>query len=333
MKMILCRSPYRISFFGGGTDYEEWFKINGGEFLSTAINQYCYSMINIRENSKKTNYRILWKKIEEVSKIEKIQQPIVRESIKMINLKKSSGEYIYIGDLPAKSGLGSSSAYAVSVIHSLLSLKNKPISKYLLANLAYKLERKFLKENIGIQDSIASSFGGLNYVQIPKNGKYVISPILLEENVKKSLFKRILLVFSEEQRKASDMAFKTIRAMKKKAKDFSEIQKMPSIAKNLLLDKKLDSFGELLMENWKIKANLDPSIATKNVKEITGVAKVHGAIGFKLLGAGGGGFILIYFKENEKQNFKKKFKDKLFIVDPKLDNEGTKILLNSSKRE
>ena len=174
MKMILCRSPYRISFFGGGTDYEEWFKINGGEFLSTAINQYCYSMINIREDSKKTNYRILWKKIEEVSKIEKIQQPIVRESIKMINLKKSSGEYIYIGDLPAKSGLGSSSAYAVSVIHSLLSLKNKPISKYLLANLAYKLERKFLKENIGIQDSIASSFGGLNYVQIPKNGKYVI---------------------------------------------------------------------------------------------------------------------------------------------------------------
>ncbi len=328
--MILCRSPYRISFFGGGTDYEEWFKVHGGEFLSTAINRYCYSMINVRENSKKKKYRILWRQVEEVSKIEDIQQPIVRESIKMINLKESSGEYVYIGDLPAKSGLGSSSAYAVSVIHSLLSLKKKSISKYLLANLAYKLEKKFLNENIGIQDSIASSFGGFNYVQIFKNGKYLISPILLEESVKKNLFNRILLVFSEEQRVASDMAYKTIKAMKKKSKDFSEIQKMPSIAKMLLLNNKLDSFGELLMESWKIKANLDPSIATKNVKEITEIAKVHGAIGFKLLGAGGGGFILIYFKEHQKKNFIKKFKNKLLMVDPKQDNEGTKILLGSS---
>lgn len=328
--MILCRSPYRISFFGGGTDYEEWFKINGGEFISTAINYYCYSLINIRKNSKRNKYRVLWKDIEETFKLNDIQQPIVRESIKMIDPKESAGEYIYIGDLPARSGLGSSSAYAVSVIHSLLSLKNEVFSKYNLADLAYDLEKKVLKENIGIQDSIASSFGGFNYVKIEKSGKYKISPVLLEETIKKNFFDRILIVFSEEQRSASDMASKTIKAMKKKSGDFRELQKMPSIARNLLLNNELDLIGNLLMESWRIKAHLDSSINTEKVKEITELAEAHGSIGYKLLGAGGGGFVLIYFKENRKYDFKKKIKDKLFFVDPKQDSEGTKILFNSS---
>lgn len=326
--MIICRSPYRVSFFGGGTDYEKWFKKNSGAFLSSAINYYCYSIINLRDVSAKPNYRVIWRIIENVSKLEKIEQPIVREALKLIKPKYTSGEYIYLGDLPSRSGIGSSSAYAVSVIHSLLTSKNIQASKYEIADLAYKLEFECLRENIGIQDSIAASFGGLNFVKIKKNGKYVVSPLMLDESQKQKFYDRILLVFSDEQRTASSMAKKTIIAMKSKEKAFFEFEKMAIEAKDLILKSNFDLFGEMLREAWEIKSSLTKNMTTKRVDEIIETAKKSGVLGYKLLGAGGGGFIMLFFKEGMKKKFYLKNKDIFFIIEPKIDEKGSVIVEN-----
>ena len=329
--MIICRSPYRISFFGGGTDYSEWFEDNGGAFLSSAINQYCYSIINFRESLNNPQYRVIWKIIEQVKDLEKIEQPIVREAIKFIKPKPSYGEYIYLGDLPSRSGIGSSSAYAVSVLHSLLKSKNENPSKTLLANYAYHLENKILGENIGIQDSIASSFGGFNFVKIKKNGEYTINPLLLDNSEKTSFFGRLLLIFTNEQRSASSMAKKTIDAMEKKKKSFLIFQKMAEEAKDLISSNDFDSFGKMLKESWDLKSNLDKSMTTSKVNEIINTSKKYGALGYKLLGAGGGGFVMVFFKEGLKERFKKDFSRKLFLIDPFSDNEGTTIVENKNK--
>ena len=322
--MIIVRSPLRISFFGGGTDYEKWFSQNKGAFLSMAIDKYCFSIVKYTIHLSNHNYRVSWNQVEEVNQVEDIKQPIVREVLKYFDYRKAA-EYFYMADVPAQSGLGSSASYTVAMIKAISSIKRINLTKIEIANIAYVIEKEKLNENTGIQDSIATTFGGFNFVEIQKDKSFKLKNCDLSEEFKKKFLDRILIVFTGIQRSSSDQAAKTLSAMEDNKEKFEDIYNMAFEGFKILKSLDLDSFGKLLDEAWKIKSSLNNSMSNSKIDDLYQFTKKEGALGMKLLGAGGGGFAVIFFKEGKKEAFKKKIKEYKFIeVD--IDEEGTKII-------
>ncbi len=310
--MIVARAPYRVSFFGGGTDYPEWFENHGGAFLSLAINHYCYITLRIKPPFQEKRYRVSWRIAEDVSSVKAIKHPIVRHSLECMNVNAGL-DITYTGDLPGGSGLGSSSAFTVALNHSLHAARGHSPNQYELAKQAYHIERDKLEEVIGIQDQIATAFGGFNYVSIQQDASYHIEKVLLTKSQLTNFFKRLVLVYTGISRLASSVAEKKVQDIKNKVSIVSEMQGMVDEARDLVINDKYDEFGKLLHQNWLLKKSISDVVSTVEIDNLYDYALKNGALGGKLLGAGSGGFMLFFCAEDKKEDLSKIFDTKMVV--------------------
>lgn len=334
--MIISKTPYRISFFGGGSDYPSWYLKHSGCVISTTINKYIY--ISCRELPPYFNHknRIVYSKIEEVKNINDIKHAVVKRVLKSFRkeniFKKSGLEIHYDGDLPSRTGVGSSSAFVVGFLNLLNNFFNKRITKNKLIDQSINLEQKILGEIVGSQDQIATCYGGFNEIIFLKNGNYEVHPLITNDKDLSNLEDQLLLVFSGIRVKtANNIASSYVTSFDKKNKNLIfEIMKHTSIAKKIIKDKNFNDLGPLLNETWKIKRSLSKSISNSRIDMIYKLGLKNGATGGKLLGAGGAGFVLFFVPKNNKINFLRAFKN-FTIVDFKFENKGTQIILNDKK--
>lgn len=292
--MVISRTPFRVSFFGGGTDYPAWFRQHGGCVLTSAINRYCYISARYLPPFFETRSRIVWSRIETVNAVSEIQHPAVRAGLQFLGVSEGV-EIHHDGDLPARSGLGSSSAFTVGLLHALYALKGTMVSKARLANEAIHIEQTLLAETVGIQDQIQVAYGGINLVEIRSDGAYAVCPVTIPLSRIKELQDRLMLFFTGISRFASDVARSQVDAIPKKNKELMEMAALVKPALDVLVGSgSLDDFGRMLHEGWLLKRSLSGAVTNERVNEIYQAAIAAGARGGKLLGAGGGGFMLIY---------------------------------------
>jgi D-glycero-alpha-D-manno-heptose-7-phosphate kinase len=328
--MIISKTPYRISFFGGGSDYPVWYTKNGGEVISATINKYLY--ISLRELPKFFNHnlRISYSRIEEVKKISQIKHKVVKNALLNYNIKKNL-EIHYDGDLPSRSGMGSSSCFVVGLINALESFNNnKKFNKKFIAKKSIHFEQKILKEYVGSQDQIACTYGGFNSIIFKKNSEFLVENIKTKSNFISNLNKNLVLLYTGQQRTAQEIAKTFIHKInKEKKKEIYAILDCVRVAKKLIKTSNLNDFGLLLDESWKIKKSLAKNITNSKIDIIYQNAKKYGSIGGKILGAGGGGFFLFYVPEYKKNYFLKKM-NFLTHVPFKFETLGTQIIVNNS---
>lgn len=333
--MIISRTPYRLSFFGGGTDYHTWYEKHGGCVLSTSINHYAYITARYLPPFHPKKSRVVWSEIELVDHHEEIHHPAVRAGLHHVGIDGGI-EIHHTGDLPARSGLGSSSTFTVGLLNALYTLRGIDVSRDRLANEAIYLERDIMKENVGIQDQIAASYGGLNLVTIQGNGNFSVMPVSsprIEE-----LQNHLLLFFTGVSRTASNIASETMAAQSRGEKE-AELRKMQDLvsdALNVLYSSwDIADFGELLHHSWQIKRSLASNISPQFVDDIYARGRKAGAIGGKLLGAGGGGFILFFARPQDHDAIRAELKDLLWVPF-RFENNGSQIIFsdpNSYSRE
>lgn len=331
--MIISKTPYRISFFGGGSDYPSWYLKHGGLVISTTINKYIYITCRELPPYFKHKNRIVYSKIEMVKNINEIKHSVVKSVLKSFKkekiFKKSGLEIHYDGDLPSRTGVGSSSAFVVGLLNLLNNFFNKKVSKKTLVGQSIYLEQKILKEVVGSQDQIATCYGGFNEIFFSQNGKYLIHPLLTNSKDLSNLEDQLFLVFSGIRvTTGNDIANTYVSSLDKKNKNLIfEIINQANHAKKIIKDKNFNDLGPLLNETWKIKRSLSKSISNSRIDMIYKLGLKNGATGGKLLGAGGAGFILFFVPKNNKINFLRAFKN-FTIVDFKFENKGTHIILN-----
>ncbi|MHB1947010.1 MAG: GHMP family kinase ATP-binding protein [Gammaproteobacteria bacterium] len=323
--MIISRTPYRISFFGGGTDYHTWYQENGAAIFSTTINRYCYLHCRRLAPFFSHKSRIVWSKVEDVIAHQEIEHPSVRAVLEYLNITGGI-EIHYLGDLPARSGLGSSSSFTVGLLNALYALNGLMSSKRELACEAIHVERNILKENVGIQDQIAAAYGGLNKIQIQMDGQFEVSPVILPDKRMKDLQDHLLMFFTGISRTASDIAGEKIKSIPQKKAELSAMQQMVDEAIRIVReDQDITNFGHLLHESWMLKRQISPSISSTLIDDIYLKARNAGALGGKLLGAGGGGFILFFVKPEDKIKVCEALKD-LLLVPFAFENSGSQII-------
>jgi len=312
--MVITRTPFRISFFGGGTDYPIWYEENGGAVISTTIDKYCYITCRYLPPFFDHKYRIRYMKREEVRTVNEIQHPSVRECLKFLNVAKGI-EMVHTSDLPALSGIGSSSSFTVGFLNALHSLDGKMTTKRQLALDAINIEQNFIKENVGSQDQAAAAFGGLNRIEFGGPHRIAVHPLPLKTSRLASLESYLMLFFTGFSRNASEIAAEQIKKTSEKKKELHEMRALVEEAQNILMydNRSLEEFGGLLHEGWKLKRNLTSKITTPFIDEIYAAARAAGATGGKLLGAGGGGFILFFVKPELQPNVKEQLKRLLYV--------------------
>jgi D-glycero-alpha-D-manno-heptose-7-phosphate kinase len=324
--MIITKTPYRISFFGGGSDYPIWYKKFGGSVLSTTIDKYIY--ISCRELPPffDHKYRIVWSKIENVKTIDEIKHLTVRKLIKY-NKIKSGLEIHYDGDLPARSGMGSSSSFSVGLMRALSNYKHKDIKGISLAYKSILFEQKIMKETVGSQDQVAASVGGFNRINFLKNEKIIVKKIL--SNNLKRLNSNLLLLYTGIQRNADAVASNYVhKLLNEKEKNVRKIISNVELGEKMIKSGNINDFGKLLHHTWMEKKELSKSISNHKIDELYKSSIQNGALGGKLLGAGGGGFLLIYINKEKQKNFLSKIKN-ITNIPFKFSNEGCDVILNS----
>jgi len=327
--MIISKTPYRISFFGGGSDYPSWYNKYSGSVLSTSIDKHIYITCRFLPKFFDHKYRIVWSKIENVQNIKNIKHPIVKNLLNHLMIKDGL-EIHYDGDLPAASGMGSSSAFTVGLINGLYSLLNKRITNFEIAKKAINFEQQVMKETVGSQDQLATAVGGFNKIIFNKKNKFKI--IKKDINNINRLENNLLLIYTGKKRVAQDVAKKysgKLTTVNKKYID-TMIQHVNE-GEKIIKGNNLDDFGKLLHSAWLTKKKLSTHISTTKIDEIYDYVIKNGALGGKLLGAGGGGFFLFYMRGELKESFLKKNK-KLVNVPFKFSNRGTEILFKDLKR-
>jgi D-glycero-alpha-D-manno-heptose-7-phosphate kinase len=294
--VIISKTPYRISFFGGGTDYPEWYLQKGGAVLSTTIDKYCYISCRFLPPFFNIKHRIVWSHIETVSTLSEILHPAVREGLRYLGFNDAVGlEIHHQGDLPARSGMGSSSSFVVGLFKALTALQGQMIGKHELALKAIELELTVLKENVGSQDQMAAAYGGLNVIHFFQSGEIKVEPVTIPAERVSDLQSRLLLVYTGMSRLASDVAGDIIANLHGKGQILREMRSMVDQAVSILNGSgSLDDFGRLLHESWMLKRELSAGVTTATVDHVYQTALEHGALGGKLLGAGGSGFMVFY---------------------------------------
>lgn len=297
--MIITRTPYRISFFGGGTDYPLWFRENGGAVLATSINHYCYVSCRFFPPFFENLSRLVWSKIELVGDNSEIEHPAIRAVTQHLGLDDGL-EIHHQGDLPARSGLGSSSAFTVGLLHALHALRGEMVSKEDLARTAIHVEQVLMKENVGVQDQIQTAFGGLNRIDISTNGSFHVRPVPLSDERLAQLESHVLLIYTGVSRTASEVVTAQLQAMGERKRELHEIRRLVDEALHLLHGHgDMGDLGRLLHESWLIKRSLSAKISPGFVDDIYARARAAGALGGKLLGAGGGGFIMLFVRPED----------------------------------
>jgi D-glycero-alpha-D-manno-heptose-7-phosphate kinase len=329
--MIITRTPFRISFFGGGTDYPAWYKEHGGAVLSATINKYCY--INCRYLPPFFPYTYLMRYVirEEASRIEDIKHPSVRACLQYLNNSKGI-EMTYTGDIPAQSGMGSSSSFTVGFLNALYALAGKIVTKRTLAREALHVEQELLKEHVGSQDQVAAAFGGFNKIEFNGKRDFYVSPIPLVLEKQKLLESHLMLFFTGISRNASEIAKEQIKKTNSKKIELRTMQVMVDEAINILNREPadLDDFGRLLHETWKIKRSITELITNSRIDDLYEIALKAGALGGKLLGAGGGGFLLLFAKPEIQPLIKEKLKDILYVPFV-FESLGTQVLMYTTQ--
>lgn len=323
--MIITKTPFRMSFFGGGTDMEEYFRDYGGAVLSTTIDKFCY--VNVRHLPRFFDYstEIAYSKTERVKNVNEIEHPLIRNAMKMLDMHEI--RLTYEADLPARSGLGTSSSFAVGTLLAFYALKGKYADKKKLADEAIYLERKLCNEAGGWQDQIAAAYGGFNKIVFNKDG-YEVKPVIVSPERKKQLNDNILMFFTGFTRFSSDVqrVNNEISIEEKKAK-LNKMYKMVDQAESILCDKtkNLDDFGRLLDESWNLKRQTGKGISTDEIDELYARGIRAGALGGKLLGAGGGGFLIFYVQPEKQKQVLREMRD-LMHIPFSFENEGATII-------
>ena len=321
--MLISRTPFRISFFGGGTDFELYFKEHGGSVLSTTIDKFCY--ITIRQMPTLFEYRnqLTYSKIERFNDPDEVEHPIVREAMKCLNIDRI--QISYDADLPARTGLGASSSFSVGLLNGLHHFKNETLDKMSLAKESIFLEHELCHESGGMQDQIAVSFGGLNRINFSADG-YEVCPITIAAERKKLFGSHLMLFFTGFTRLSGEIALDQSQNIPAR---LSQLHKMKALVdegeKILTGEGSLRDFGELLNETWKLKRTLSEKIATDFVDNAYALAMEAGAVGGKLLGAGGGGFMLFYVEPEKRESVKAALSE-LLHVPFRFEEEGATII-------
>lgn len=324
--MIITKTPHRISFFGGGTDYPSWYLENGGKVLGVSINKYCYLIMRELPPFFEHKHRIVYSKMENVNEIAEIDHPSVRETLKF--LKFDGGISVHHdGDIPARSGMGSSSAFTVGFVKGIYALNGQIISKKQLYELAIHIEQNLIKENVGSQDQVFASCGGFNKIDFLKNGEIVVTPVIMSKENLLSFQKKFLLFFTGISRNSSEIAGEQVKNIKNNGKELSEMARLVDNGYDIVTSRNPDfkNFGKLLNETWKLKKSLSNLITNTFIDSIYEKALQNGAIGGKLLGAGSGGFMLFYV-EPENQDRIKKALNPLLNIPFEFDFSGSEII-------
>jgi D-glycero-alpha-D-manno-heptose-7-phosphate kinase len=330
--MIITRTPLRISFFGGGTDYPAWFQENGGAVLATTIDKYLYLHCRYLPPFFDFHSRIVWSQIEAVQKHSEIAHPAIRGVLEWMKINEGV-EIHHHGDLPARTGLGSSSSFTVGLLHGLHALRGELVSKRTLAEQAIFIEQQVLRENVGVQDQIQSAFGGLNRIDIRPDGSFEVAPLVVPGNRLADLQKHLLLIYTGLSRHASEIAAEQVSSMPQKTTELQAMRAMVDQGQAILAGKgSLQEFGQLLHESWVLKRSLSSKIAPTLVNEVYDSARKAGATGGKLLGAGGGGFMLL-FVEPERRAAVVRALGKLLVVPFQFERGGTQLVLYEAEQQ
>ncbi len=321
--MIITKTPYRISFFGGGTDYRPYFEEFGGSVLSTTINRYCYLFIRTLppffEHSISAKYSV----VETVKEVDELHHPSVRECLRYMDVDDIS--ISHDGDLPARAGLATSSAFTVGLLNGLHALKGEYIDQLSLAKEAIHVEQDLIKENVGVQDQLAVACGGLNRICFTAEG-YNVRPIIIHADRKANLSDNLMLFFTGVVRTASEIAKEQINGTKTKLNELHEMSEMVQVGEDILSsDTDLNEFGRLLNHTWELKRSLSSKITTSDIDAIYAKAIQSGAVGGKLLGAGGGGFLLFYVEKDKQENVRKAL-GQLLEVPFGFENDGSQVI-------
>lgn len=323
--MIITKTPFRMSFFGGGTDMENYFKENGGAVLSTTFDKYCY--VNVRHLPRFFDYstEISYSKTERVTNVEDIQHPAVRNAMRMLDMHEI--RLTYEADLPARSGLGTSSSFAVGMLNAFYALKGKYADKRKLADEAIYLERVLCQEAGGWQDQIAASFGGFNRINFNEDG-YEVLPVIISPERKKQLNDNLLMFFTGFTRFSSDVQkANSSSSPKDKNAMLKEMYSLVDDAEKVLTEKTadLDDFGRLLDHTWKLKRQTGSAVSTNSIDGLYSRGIEAGALGGKLLGAGGGGFLVFYVQPEYQENVRNAMSDLMYIPF-EFENGGTRVI-------
>ena len=325
--MIITRTPYRISFFGGGTDYPAWYQEHGGEVLATTIDKYCYISCRYLPPFFEHKYRIVYSRIENVQRPEEIEHPAVRAILGWAGCSKGL-EIHHDGDLPARSGLGSSSSFTVGLIHALAALDRKYASKEELAKNAIHVEQHVINESVGSQDQISAAFGGFNRIEFRQNDTFQVSPVILGKERLRELQGHLMLCFTGFSRIASEIAASQIQNFKSREAELKRMGEMVNEAIQVLQNSNhpITEFGKLLHQSWLYKRSLSDMVSTPEIDAIYEEAMRAGATGGKILGAGGGGFLLLFVEPALQSKVRERLK-KLIHAPFEFEDSGSRVVL------
>jgi D-glycero-alpha-D-manno-heptose-7-phosphate kinase len=321
--MIISRTPFRVSFFGGGTDYPKWYEENPGAVLATTIDKYCYITCRFLPPFFEYKSRIVYSQTELVHKVDEIDHPSVREVLRYLKIKEGI-EIHHDGDLPARTGLGSSSSFTVGLLNSLYALKGQMPTHEQLAHEAIDVEQNWIKENVGCQDQMLAAYGGFNHIEFGGPHHLRIRKVTVAPEKLKFLQSHLMLFFSGFSRTASEIVVQQLKNMPKKKPELKTMYQMVGQAIKILDGKNVLEFGKLLDESWKLKRSLSDKISTPYIDNMYDTAKRAGAIGGKLLGAGGGGFVLLFAPPERQAKIREKLNN--LIVPFKFENLGSQII-------
>jgi D-glycero-alpha-D-manno-heptose-7-phosphate kinase len=330
--MIISRTPYRISFFGGGTDYPDWYKKHGGAVLATTVNKYCYISCRYLPPFFKHRFRVAYSKIEDVETVDEIMHPAVREALR--HMKIDDGLEVHNdGDLPARSGIGSSSSFSVGLLHALHALKGRMPSKKQLAEEGMYLEHDLLKETVGCQDQIMAAYGGFNHITFHTSGGFSVRPMTLSHERIREFESHLMLFYTGIERTASDIADSYVGEIQNKEQELMPLGKLVEDSIALLnSDNELSPFGELLHQAWQLKRSLSTKVSNPAIDAIYEEARAAGAIGGKLLGAGGGGFLLLFIRPAYQERVRKKL-HRLLHVPFRFEFAGSQIIFHEPEQD
>ncbi len=321
--MIISRTPFRVSFVGGGTDLRVFYSQEYGQVLSTAIDKYIYVAVKRQSEIAEIKYRINWSRVELKNSIDEIEHPIVREALKMLDIDFPC-EVTTFADIPANSGLGSSSSFAVGLLHALYALKREMVSKDDLARQAGNIEIDILKRNMGKQDHYAAANGNLNVISFYSDEEVCVEPILISKDVREQLAGKLLLFYTRQKRDASEILKSQTAATKNKLDVLRKMRSLVPEMGNALAKCDLPTCGKLFHENWMLKKSITQDISSEAIDGYYQKAMDAGALGGKLLGAGGGGFLMFYVEEENQPSVIEALAD-LQQVDFGFDTNGTRI--------
>lgn len=298
--MIICRTPFRISFFGGGTDYPGWYRAHGGAVLAATIDKYCYLTCRYLPPFFQHRLRIVYRQIETCTSIDEISHPVVREALRFLRIERGI-ELHHDGDLPARSGMGSSSAFTVGLLHAVHALRGEMVSKNQLAQESTYLEQEVLRETVGSQDQVMVAHGGFRHVKFPPDGEIEISSVILPGGRVAELKAHLMLIYTGIARTAADVARSYVVGIESRRRQLRIMKELVDESIDLLASgTDICAFGELLHEAWQAKRSLSKAVSNSEVDALYEEARAAGALGGKLTGAGGGGFLLL-FAPPEKQ--------------------------------